>query len=77
MAIWSIAKKPSKGAGKAYALLREALAKSGKVGVAQFVLRNRKSLCLLKAQGNALTLNTLRFASEIRCSRLFSLGCGL
>jgi NAD(P)-dependent dehydrogenase (short-subunit alcohol dehydrogenase family) len=26
----------------------------------------RESLCVLKAQGNALTLNTLRFASEIR-----------
>jgi DNA end-binding protein Ku len=47
-------------------LLREALARSGKVGVAQFVLRNRESLCVLKAQGNGLTLNTLRFASEIR-----------
>jgi DNA end-binding protein Ku len=58
--------EPDKGAGKAYVLLREALAKSGKVGVAQFVLRNRESLCVLKAQGNALTLNTLRFASEIR-----------
>jgi DNA end-binding protein Ku len=58
--------EPDKGAGKAYALLREALSKSGKVGVAQFVLRNRESLCVLKAQGNALTLNTLRFASEIR-----------
>src|SRR5271170_1516108 len=58
--------EPDKGAGKAYALLREALAKSRKVGVAQFVLRNRESLCVLKAQGNALTLNTLRFASEIR-----------
>ena len=51
--------EPDKGAGKAYALLREALAQSGKVGVAQFVLRNRESLCVLKAQGNALTLNTL------------------
>jgi DNA end-binding protein Ku len=58
--------EPDRGAGKAYALLREALAKSGKVGVAQFVLRNRESLCVLKAQGNALTLNTLRFAAEIR-----------
>jgi len=31
--------EPDKGAGKAYALLREALAKTGKVGVAQFVGR--------------------------------------
>ena len=58
--------EPDKGAGKAYALLCEALARSGKVGGAQFVLRNRESLSVLKPQGNGLTLNTLRFASEIR-----------
>ncbi|MBV8377614.1 MAG: Ku protein, partial [Verrucomicrobia bacterium] len=58
--------EPDKAAGKAYALLREALARSGKVGVAQFVLRNRESLCVLKPQGEGLVLNALRFASEIR-----------
>jgi len=58
--------EPDKGAGKAYALLREALAKSGKVGIAQFVLRNRESLCVLKPQGDGLVLNALRFAAEIR-----------
>ena len=51
---------------KAYALLREALAKTGKVGIAQFVLRNRESLCVLKPQGQGLVLNALRFVSEIR-----------
>src|SRR5208283_3657279 len=58
--------EPDKGAGKAYALLREALAKSGKVGIAQFVMRNRESLCVLKPMGPGLVLNALRFASEIR-----------
>lgn len=58
--------EPDKGAGKAYALLREALARSGKVGVAQFVLRNRENLCVLKPQSEGLILNALRFASEIR-----------
>src|ERR1700730_6137562 len=58
--------EPDKGAGKAYALLREALAKSGKVGIAQFVLRNRESLCALKALDGVLVLNALRFQSEIR-----------
>ena len=58
--------EPDKGAAKAYALLREALAKSGKVGVAQFVLRNRESLCVLKPHGHGLVLNALRFADEIR-----------
>jgi DNA end-binding protein Ku len=58
--------EPDKGAGKAYALLREALTKTGKVGIAQFVMRNRESLCALKPQGQGLVLNALRFASEIR-----------
>jgi DNA end-binding protein Ku len=58
--------EPDKTARKPYALLREALAKSGKVGIAQFVLRNRESLCVLKPQGPGLVLNTLRFDSEIR-----------
>jgi DNA end-binding protein Ku len=58
--------EPDKGAAKAYALLREALARSGKVGIAQFVLRNRESLCVLKPQGQGLVLNALRFAAEIR-----------
>src|SRR5271169_3237915 len=65
--------EPDKGAGKAYALLREALAKSGKVGVAQFVLRNRESLCLLKPQGQGLVLNALRFVAEIRSMEELSL----
>jgi DNA end-binding protein Ku len=58
--------EPDKGAGKAYTLLREALDKSGKVGIAQFVLRSKESLCVLKPQGPGLVLNALRFASEIR-----------
>ena len=36
------------------------------MGIAQFVLRNRESLCVLKPQGNGLVLNALRFAAEIR-----------
>jgi hypothetical protein len=65
--------EPDKGAGKAYALLREALVKSGKVGIAQFVMRNRESLCVLKPQGPGLILNALRFASEIRSMEELSL----
>jgi DNA end-binding protein Ku len=58
--------EPDKGAGKAFALLREALMKTGKIGVTQFVLRNRDSLCVLKPRGQGLVLNALRFADEIR-----------
>jgi DNA end-binding protein Ku len=58
--------EPDKSAGKAYALLRDALSKSRKVGISQFVLRNREHLCALKAMDEVLVLNALRFASEIR-----------
>ncbi len=65
--------EPDKSAGKAYALLREALTKTGKVGVAQFVLRNRESLCVLKSQGEGLVLNALRYVGEIRTMEELSL----
>jgi DNA end-binding protein Ku len=58
--------EPDKGADKAYTLLRDALEKSGKVGVAKFVLRNRESLVVVKPMGDLLILDQLRFADEIR-----------
>ena len=58
--------EPEKGAFKAYALLREAIKKSKKVGVAKFVLRNREHLAALRVKGNAIILNQLRFDEEIR-----------
>ncbi|HSR48319.1 MAG TPA: Ku protein [Anaerolineales bacterium] len=58
--------EPIKGAAKAYALLREALASSGKVGVGRFVLRNREALGVIKPEGNVIVLNQLRYLSELR-----------
>lgn len=58
--------EPDKGAAKAYALLREALQASGKVGVTIFVLRNKESLAILKPYGNVIVLNRIRFEQEIR-----------
>lgn len=40
--------EPDKGAMNAYALLRDALAATGKVGITSFVLRNKESLAILK-----------------------------
>ncbi|MHA4845944.1 non-homologous end joining protein Ku [Flavitalea antarctica] len=57
---------PDKSGEKAYALLREALEKSGKYGLGTYVLRNREHLCVLKPLKNAIVLNTIRFAEEIR-----------
>jgi len=58
--------EPDKGASNAYALLRDALEKSGKVGVTSFVLRNKESLAILKPYKNVIVLNKIRFAQEIR-----------
>ena len=58
--------EPDRGASKPYALLRDALRKSGKVGIARFVLRNRGHLAAVKPSGDVLVLNQLRYQSEIR-----------
>ena len=57
---------PDKSGERAYALLREALQKTGKVGVATFVMRNKESLALLRTSDNVIILNRLRFAEEIK-----------
>ncbi len=58
--------EPDKGALKAYALLRDALAASSKVGVTRFVLRSKESLAILKPYKNVIVLNRIRFEQEIR-----------
>jgi DNA end-binding protein Ku len=57
--------EPTKQGTKAYALLREALRRSGRVGVATVVLRQREHLAALKVEGDVLVLTTMRFADEI------------
>ena len=58
--------EPSSGGDKTYALLREAMAKSGKIAIGSFVMRGRQHLCALIAEERVLLLNTLRFAEEVR-----------
>jgi DNA end-binding protein Ku len=57
---------PAKGGAKVYALLREALSRTGKAAVATFVMRSRQHVALISPNDRALMLNTLRFAEEIR-----------
>jgi len=51
---------------KAYALLREALKRSGKVGIAKVVIRSREYLAAVIPEGNVLLLEILRYPHEIR-----------
>ena len=57
--------EPAATGAKAYALLREALRRSGRVGVATVVLRQREHLAAVKVADAALVLTTMRFAHEI------------
>lgn len=57
--------EPEKGAEKAYVLLLEALKESKKVAVGHFVVRHHEHLGVIKAHGNVLVLNQLRYESEI------------
>jgi DNA end-binding protein Ku len=56
---------PDRGAAKPYALLVEALRRSGKVGVARFVLRTRQSLCAVRALERVLALSTMHYSDEV------------
>ena len=55
-----------KGSPHAYALLREAMRDTKKVGIAQFVMRGKQYLVAIRAVEEALVLETLYFADEIR-----------
>lgn len=58
--------EPQEKAHTAYALFRDAMARSGKVGIGLFVLRDREHLVMLKPEGRVLMLIQLRFAATIR-----------
>jgi DNA end-binding protein Ku len=57
---------PGKRGEKAYALLREALKKAGKIGIATVVIRTRQYLAALIPYGEVLLMNTIRYANELR-----------
>ncbi len=57
---------PDKSGIRPYALLREALIKTNKVGISTFVLRNKEALAVLRGQGDVIILNKIRFQHEIR-----------
>ncbi|WP_143960827.1 non-homologous end joining protein Ku [Litoribacter populi] len=58
--------EPQKEGGKSYNLLRDALKKTKKLGVATFVMRQKENLSLIGVYENALVLHVIRFSDEIR-----------
>lgn len=51
-----------------FAVIRDALRSSGKVGVGQLAIGGRERLCALKPCGSGLLLETLRYEDEIKDS---------
>jgi DNA end-binding protein Ku len=60
---------PGKRGEKAYALLRDAMAKAGKAGIATVVIRTKQYLAALLPQDEALILNTLRYHNELKSAK--------
>jgi DNA end-binding protein Ku len=55
-----------KGADRAYALLRQAMRETGKVGIATLILRDKEHLVAVRPGEDVLILETMYFADEIR-----------
>ena len=57
--------EPAKAGTKAYALLRDALQATGRVGIAKVVIKTRQHLAAVKPNEKALTLELMHFADEL------------
>jgi DNA end-binding protein Ku len=56
---------PSRGGEKAYALFREALLRTKKIAIAQFVIYSHDHIASISTHGDLIILHQLRFSSEI------------
>lgn len=57
---------PSGKSNKAYRLLAETMEKTGRAGIATFVMRDRQYLVAILAENGILRAETMRFADEVR-----------
>src|SRR4030095_6308214 len=57
--------EPQKSGAKAYSLLREALSRTGKVGIAKVVIKTRQHLATIKPEQNVLLLELMHFSEEL------------
>jgi DNA end-binding protein Ku len=56
---------PAKGAEKSYALLREAIRKTGTVGIGKVIIRQKQHLAGIKVVDDAMVLEIMRFQNEL------------
>lgn len=60
---------PDKRGDKGYALLRETMKATNKIGVASVVIRTRQYLAALIPSGDVIVLNTLRYKNELKSAK--------
>ncbi len=58
--------QPAGKAEKVYALLRDAMAQAGVIGIARIVMHTQEHLVAVVPSGRVLMLNTMRWTSELR-----------
>ncbi len=57
---------PDTTGSKAYALLRQTLEQSGKIGVAKIIIRSKEQLAVVRVYQNALVMETIHYPDEVR-----------
>ena len=57
---------PDKGAGRSYHLLRAALTQTGRAALARYAARGKSYLVLIRPMGEALVMEQLKHADELR-----------
>ena len=62
---------PAKSGERAYAILREAIRESGRIGIAKFILRDAQHLAAVEVIGQAIVLSVMRFADELVDAKQF------
>jgi DNA end-binding protein Ku len=67
---------PARGGERAYALLREAIRESGRIGIAKFILRDAQHLAAVEVIDRALVLSVMRFAAELADESQFDFPAG-
>lgn len=56
---------PAEGSARPYKLLFEAMQKSEKIALAQFVMRERQYLCAIRILGDGMVLHTMHYVDEV------------
>lgn len=57
---------PTEGSERTYILLRQALERTGKIGIAKISLRSRQHLAVIRVHEHGLILETIHYPDEVR-----------